>query len=238
MAQTMPELRYRYGIKTVTSFLLEHQNRNPWTPELADAPEMPLHAVKEGVQRMVDVLADEEMHDHLSLEVFSSSGRHEHDLSVPAAGQTLALALQSVADQMFSMQAGYYDGGYNTNTAEGLARAVEELTSDRNRPHAARTILLVTNGPPDYVPEGQTPTEYTLAYAAAAAEQGIRIYTVGIGSNVDADLLQEIADRTGGQYLFVDDAMDPDTGRPQYETELPAVFEALAGASRPVRLIR
>ncbi len=226
MANTQPALRYRYGLKTFTNFLLENKCTNEQTNILWQTPEQPLQAVKDAVQTMTDVIISLESLDRLSLEVFATSVHHEVDLTDE---------LQSVPERLYQRQAGHYDT--TTNIGGGLAQGIAELSSSRGRASAMKIIVLMTDGKPnvnengDYVGDDDpTVRDYCLAKAQEAADAGIRIYCVSVGQDVDRELMQEVAAIGHGQEFYA-------AGTPeQYQAELEDIFRALGG-KRPVALI-
>jgi Flp pilus assembly protein TadG len=234
MYYTDSSLRYRYGIKTVVNYLLERQANNSSCSDLPDAPEMPIKSAKDAVQTMIDLIVSLDTQDHVSLEVFATSSRHEVNLTIPSGGQSLASALQVVPATLYERQAGHYDS--TTNIGAGLNQGLTELTSSRARSAAAKVIILLTDGKPNVGSGSMSPEAYTIDRATAAANNRITIYCVGLGGDADPDLLQQIADIGGGQYFYADSAPDPITGQPQYVSQLNAIFNELGG-KRPVRLI-
>ncbi|WP_255191837.1 vWA domain-containing protein [Natronobeatus ordinarius] len=91
-----------------------------------------------------------------------------------------------------------------TNTGAGLTIGLEELESNgwENR---SSVIILLSDG---YTNRGPDP----IAIAEDAADNDVEISTVGLGSSIDEQELQEIASITGGEYYHVEDADDlPDT---------------------------
>jgi hypothetical protein len=109
------------------------------------------------------------------------------------------------------------------------------------RPSAAHIMVLMTDGqanvypdlPPGYDPEdcysddlwpaqpGETTDqararECVVWFAERARDQGIVIYTIGLGAQADSELLYHVADLTGGWYYFAPSA-----------EELNAIFENL-----------
>ena len=242
MNKTDASLRHRYGIKTFVNYLLEKRSRNAYTPELVNTPEEPLFSVKNSVQTMINEIVALETQDHVSLETFGQYGTHRVDLTIPDAEQSLASALQEIPDAMFGFQAGH-DTAY-TNIGGGMDRALEELESDRARTAAAKVIIMLTDGKPN-VNEfnnivGNNNAE-ALAWAedraATAKERSITVYTIGVGGDVNAELITALA-TSPEHYYFADNAPDPNNGgQPQYITQLKAIFQILGG-KRPVRLIQ
>jgi uncharacterized protein YegL len=84
------------------------------------------------------------------------------------------------------------DDAGGTAIGAALHEANDELINNGDPTHLWIIILLT---------DGMTGDE-TLCYSEAqrAAANGIKIYTIGLGENVDEILLQDIADLTGGKY--------------------------------------
>lgn len=242
MRTTDENFRYRYGLKTMTNYLLEKLNSNSKCSDLKNAPEMPLQSVKDSVQTLITMLNNLESDDHVSLEVFATTGRHEVDLRSPDAGESPSAVLQVVADTLRARQAGHYDS--TTNAGGGLDKAIAELTSSRARGYAKKCIFFLSDGKPNvdstgtYVGNGAaSAVAWGVDRATHAAEQGIVLYTVGVGNDANDGFLQNLADIGGGEYFFADNAPDPATGQPMYVAQLQQIFQELGG-KRPVRLIK
>lgn len=85
------------------------------------------------------------------------------------------------------------EGG--TDLSAGLDAGIEELT--RNRVEGRQQFLIfLTDGEGNYDP----------ASAQRARAAGIKIYTIGLGSEINPAILEEIARDTGGRYYPVEDA--------------------------------
>ncbi len=78
----------------------------------------------------------------------------------------------------------------------GLLAARDELTGPAAEPGRNRVIVLLTDGQPT----GVEPQEVVTAATAAKAD-GLELYAIGLGSDVDADLLREVASGPGYFYL-------------------------------------
>lgn len=100
---------------------------------------------------------------------------------------------------------GRIDNVGGTNLSAGLDAAIGELAA-KKAPDRDQFIIFLTDGQGEYFPES----------AARARQEGIKIYTVGLGEEIPADLLAGIAAETGGQYYPVADA-----------SELTALFEKI-----------
>ncbi len=100
-----------------------------------------------------------------------------------------------------------------TNIGDGIAFANNELTSVRANPSAAKIEILLTDGlanKPNGPGYGEWPADvvYAKAKADEAALLGIRIFTIGLGSNVNTSMLQYIASTTDAQYYFAPTGAD------------------------------
>lgn len=217
---------YRYGLKTYTDFLLEKQPENYSTSNLWATPEQPLRAIKDAVQVLVNTITDLDNLDHISLETFATTSRHEVNLSDN---------LQRVADMLYQRQSGHYSR--STNIGGGLSRAIAELQSERARGSTRKIIVLMSDGVPNVDENGrgvsdgaEAATSWALDQAQEAADLGFQIYTVSLGYSVDRPLMQEIATIGGGQEFYA--SGNPD----EYTEQLQLIFRTLGG-KRPVALI-
>lgn len=99
---------------------------------------------------------------------------------------------------------GVASGGTDITDAVNTGRAVLMAGATAGRP---RIAILLTDGLSGYDP----------AATAAALADNVVVYTIGLGAGVDAELLQGIADGTGGRYLHLDQA-----------SQLPPIYAELA----------
>ncbi|MGB0715872.1 MAG: VWA domain-containing protein [Phycisphaerae bacterium] len=218
--------RYRFGLKTLTNYLLERQNSADETADLADVPTQPMQAVKDAVTHLTGVLDELDSGDQVSLEIYGTTGRHEVDLTH---------TFYEVSNRLSAMQAGHYDN--NTNIGAGLLRAREELASQRHNPLAHKVIFLLTDGYANIGCDGCTQYDvnmgraYALQEAQLAADEGIQIHCVSVGSNYDQALMDEIAEIGNGTHFHAEGTID------QYSEQLDTIFESLGG-QRPVSLIQ
>ena len=241
MTATDSNFRYRYGIKTVTNYLLEKRADKDDCPELQDAPEMPLKSVKDAVQSMIDIIVSMETQDHVSLETFAQYGYHEVDLPDATTSSELYAALAEIPATLNQRQAGHYTS--ITNIGAGMQKGIQELTSSRARSSAAKVIILLTDGKPNTNSSGGSvgndapeAVNWALDQADEAKESGITVYTIGVGGDVNADLCEQMASEPEF-YFYADSSPDPQTGAPMYVTQLQEIFNTL-GTKRPVRLIQ
>jgi Mg-chelatase subunit ChlD len=105
---------------------------------------------------------------------------------------------------------GALTAGGGTNMADGLERGRAELAGPRHRPASRPILVLLSDGRPT---AGGDP----LVPAAAAKAAGMRLITIGLGNDVDPELLRAVAS-TAGDYFFA-----PDSSR------LDTIFQQIAG---------
>jgi len=97
--------------------------------------------------------------------------------------------------------------GGSTNMGAAIDKANNELMSVANNLQLAKVEILLTDGKAnrpngDGFNENPADVALVLAKSLEAAENGIMIYTIGLGSDVNTGMLQTIADNTGGKYYF------------------------------------
>ncbi len=222
--QTNRDFRYRVGVKTFMSYLMERRFEHSKTPEFADTPAQPMQAVKDAVGHMVQYLDDLGTDDQLSLEIYGTVARHEVDLTMD---------VRQVSTRLIELQAGHYDGW--TNMGGGVKRATKELTSNRARRVSGKMMILLTDGYANVNENGNTGdypggTAYALAQAQQAADAGILIFTVSVGANVQVSLMEQIAEIGSGEHFHAEGSIE------EYSAQLEDIFRRL-GAKRPIELI-
>ena len=225
MTNADPNFRHRLGLKTFVNYLLEQQPGNAQTPELADTPAQPMQAVKDATAQLSSLLSEWGTNDHLSLEVYGATARHEVDLTND---------FEVVANRISAMQAGHYDTW--TNMGGGILCATEELTGARARRTARKVMILLTDGGANVTADGTVgdsyaATVYAKEMARSAAGQNIVIFSVSVGSGADQVLMQEIAAMGSGEHFHAEGSIEV------YSAELEQIFKALGG-KRAVELIR
>lgn len=155
------------------------------------------------VKSVVDDFVIQRQGDRIGLVLFGSSAY----LHVP-----LTLDVVSVQKMLDNAQAG--EAGDQTAIGDAIGLAVSNL---RSRPEKSRVIILLTDG------GDNASTIPPLEAAKLAHEYGIRIYTIGVGTqglvsipdqngaiamaqfDLDEGLLQKIATTTGGGYFRASD---------------------------------
>lgn len=217
--------RYKFGVKCLidlwnTTYPMHHE-----TPFLWKMGQQPITALKNSTDLLLDYLTEVEAEDEVGLSVYT----YPND-----DGALLECGLTTDFDQIKTIsrqrQAGHYD--HYTNIGAGMRVAREELVHNA-RPSAFRMMVLMTDGIANRSSTGAGPREFALDEADLAAQAKIKIMTISLGANADTELMQEIADRTGGIHFNVPGG----SGVAEYEEQLKKVFAEIA-ADRPLKLIR
>jgi Flp pilus assembly protein TadG len=224
---------YKFGVKSFTNYLLEQQYTHWATPELADTPEQPMGAIKDAASQLVDIVDALESNDQLGLGAYGTVGYGPD--TYPDYLSWLTGDLDSVKAKIEELQGGMFS--CCTNIAQGIDEGVNILfNSPESRPHAAKVMLLLTDGianqtraNPTEMDEAQARAD-TLAAAQDAADMGVRIYTVSVGTQADTDLMKQVAEIGHGEWFHAQGTVE------EYQNQLSAIFESL-GAKRAVALI-
>ncbi len=108
----------------------------------------------------------------------------------------------------------------------GILAARVELLSVRAREGADKVMVVFA--------DGQSDTAAALAAAQLAADDGITIHTVGLGTNVDQALLGGIATIGGGVFISIPN----NTNEAVYGPELKAAFQTIATSEVKYGLIQ
>ena len=110
-------------------------------------------------------------------------------------GQTLPATDGNVLDAQAFVDDLVADGG--TNIFDALKSAFSAFPSQTGNP---RYVVFMTDG---QATEGETGTQAILNMAASHNEVGARIYTFGIGYNVNTLLLDQLAKQSSGDALYI-----------------------------------
>ncbi|AXH98341.1 VWA domain-containing protein [Sporosarcina sp. PTS2304] len=90
-----------------------------------------------------------------------------------------------------------------TNIASGLKIAFSKFTTEREK-----MLILLTDGKSSKAP--------IMKELEEAKKRGIKIFTIGLGNNLDKSLLKQIASETGGSYFHIKE-----------DIELPLVYQSI-----------
>lgn len=216
--------RRKFGMLTLIDFWNNNKPLHDQTPDLWKISQQPITALKDSVDVLLDFLTDVGAEDNVGLSIYTYT---DSDGAKLEAG--LGTQLNIIKGISRQRQAGHYD--YYTNIGAGMRTARLELVA-QGRPKAIKTMILMTDGQANRSSTSANPAQSALDEAQWAKDSQIKIITISLGANADTELMQQIADITGGQHFNVPGGQ----GVEQYNDELKEVFKEIA-AARPVKLI-
>ncbi|HPU33302.1 MAG TPA: VWA domain-containing protein, partial [Phycisphaerae bacterium] len=226
-----PQLRWRFGLKTLVDFPQDKYPSHNDSPGLAGAPEEPMGAVANAVQESLNIIESLESNDLVGTAAYSTQGYGP--AQKPSALSWLTDDLNLLRDQVATLQAGMWST--NTNIAQGIDRGAEVLLqSPRGRDNAAKIMVLLTDGnanqtrsePSQYLPYDRRPAEDTLDAARdahLAHPQRIRIYCVSVGVDSDQELMEQVAQIGQGEHFHAGGDVE------SYREQLQQIFRDLGG---------
>lgn len=216
--------RRKFGMLTLINFWNKNKPKHSQSPGLWQASQQPITALKDSVDLLVDYLVSVAAEDNVGLSVYNSPSRE--GLLELSLGSSFA----TVKTTSRQRQAGHYDT--LTNIGAGMRTARLELEANA-RPKALKMMILMTDGIANVSSTGASPAQFARDEADLAAASNIKVMTISLGAGADTNLMQQIADATGGQHFNVPGGQ----GVAQYEDELKQVFGEIA-SDRPLKLIR
>lgn len=93
-----------------------------------------------------------------------------------------------------------------TNYEEALQHSINSLDVNNNTSSENIIIFLSDGYPTDDSGYAIDPSDFDYSVVDTAAAAGIKIYTIGLTDNVCETILEEMADRTGGEYFYANTA--------------------------------
>ena len=214
--------RYKFGYLNLINYWQEQREAYNETPVLWKTSEQPITAVKNSVTVFLSFLQEVNTNDRLGLAVYTAANG---DAKLE---RELGFQFDEIEQISRERQAGHYHS--QTNIGAGLRVGREEM--DRNsRPGAFKLIVLMTDGIanlPSSDPIGAVMTQVNLCQQA-----GYPVVTISLGAGADKDLLQEIADLTGGFHFNIPGGQTVS----QYEEDLKDAFREIVDI-RPLQLVK
>ncbi|MBN1910193.1 MAG: VWA domain-containing protein [Pirellulales bacterium] len=214
----------KYGHMNLINYWLEQKPMHSQTPDLWMGNAQPVGAVKDAVDVFMEYIQEVDTEDRAALVIYDSPSQEalvEHHLTDD---------FDAVVTTVQQRQAAHYDN--YTNIGAGIRDAVLELNANA-RIGAFKMIVLMTDGQANK-PSGVDAAAYALAQADEAAAKRYPIITISLGSGADTNLMQQIADRTGGVHFNI-----PGIGGEvvNYREQLLQVFRQIAD-DRPLVLVK
>ena len=148
-------------------------------------PPQPLTQAKEAAADFVTRLSRTDQIGYVSFATEASS----------PIDQELTRDIERVRGRIVSTRIGT-NGIQYTNIGDALARARNEFFSLRKNPDARPVVVLLTDGEPTYPKspdDPDFPSNYARQVADVLKQEGVSIFTIGLGDDVNEPLLREIA---------------------------------------------
>ena len=214
----------RYGGVTLTNYWLARRRRASQTPGLHATSQQPLTAVKDAIDVFIDVLHQEDTDDRLGLAVYTAAD------GTAMSEHSLTHDFDPIGALARARQAGHYHD--MTNISAGMEVGIDELVGTA-RPGAHRTMVLLTDGIANRPGSRSEAKARSIDAAHRASDEGVRVLTVSVGLGADTQLMDDIADITGGVHFNVPGGSTIE----ELESGLREAFRRIA-AERPLRLVR
>ena len=220
----------KFGVKSAINFWLKNKPRASQSPFLAHVSAQPLTAVKDAVDVFLDDVGQVNTADRVGVSVYNASN------GFGVTECTLTDDLEVVREVTRTRQAGHYQGW--TNIAAGLNNARQEL-QQHGRNGASKIIVLMTDGCANWT--GGTENGYApeqarqevLAEAQQCRDLRFPIVTISLGSKADLDLMEEVAEISGGIHYSIPGGVPVEA----YADDLIETFQEIAIA-RPLKLVQ
>ena len=158
---------------------------------LGTDPPQPLTDVKDTALYFVNQLGGNNRHSLIS---FANEARVDALLGVDIENMRQAIRNMSIAA----------NGVQNTNIGAGIMTAREELNSAKHREGADKALVLLTDGVanlPSRIGTRNYPEIYAIESAELARGDGISLYTIGLGKDINMDFLKTLATTTAEAYF-------------------------------------
>lgn len=153
-------------------------------------PPQPLESVKSAAISFVDLLRKS---DAIGLVSFATTPTLDLMMGQNAVAVKQAIQAISIATE----------GTQYTNIAETIITATKEIVA-RKRTTAHQALIILTDGAATYpLKKGDAsyPAKMAIEAADAAKQQGIEVFTIGLGSTIDKDVLRAIASSADHFYV-------------------------------------
>jgi len=160
---------------------------------LGKNPQQPLTDVKNAAESFVGELSK---YDQASVVSFANTASEPVDISLSKDLSKVKSTIDSISILTPVLQ--------NTNIGDGLQKGLNELISQNAKSNSGKILVLLTDGVanlPFKKGNSKYPESYALAVAKNAKDQGIRIFTIGLGKDLHQDFLKQVASTPTDFYL-------------------------------------
>jgi Mg-chelatase subunit ChlD len=161
---------------------------------LGENPPQPMTDVKEAAQSFVRELSK---FDQGAIISFANEATAPLDAPLTSDLRSLRDAIGAISIiQPWNTQ--------NTNLGDGIQKAMDELGTSRARADSGKIIIALTDGVatrPEKKGDAKYPESFALAVAKQAKEKGSRVFTIGLGKDLNQEFLKQVATSPEDFYL-------------------------------------
>ena len=160
---------------------------------LSKNPPQPLTDVKKAAESFVGELSK---YDQASVTSFANTASDPVDVSLTSDLSVVKNAIDSISILTPTLQ--------NTNIGDGLQKGLDQLVSQNAKQSSGKILVLLTDGVanlPYKKGDKKYPENYALAVAKNAKDQSVRIFTIGLGKDLNQDFLKQVATTPSDFYL-------------------------------------
>jgi hypothetical protein len=249
----------KYGYRTLMDYLLTDRPQHTKSEDLWRTPHYPATAVKNGASLFLDFLEELDFGDEVGLVVYDTQSYKETTLSsegIDISGDPITSDYDAIDTMQIRKQAGNVDGW--TGMGYGIRDAREMLLSHA-RYGAKPMMLVMTDGQTNQRPSGWTlpsgwnwsnytdfdddgdsdfstsdkDKQYAFWQAAQAIDAGITIHTMSVGAGADTELMDAIAQASGGVSLIIPGGQTIE----ELESQVLEAFAAIASKIPAAKLV-
>jgi len=160
---------------------------------LGKNPPQPLTDVKNAAVFFVNQLGP---NDQGALITFANEASNPIDSLLTSSFESLKTAIGNIAIKT--------PGTQNTNLADGIFQAKNELVSERHNESAGKVMVVLTDGiatMPQKAGDPKYPETFALERANEAKANGVSIFTIGLGKELNIEFLKQVASSSEEFYL-------------------------------------
>ena len=160
---------------------------------LGTNPPQPLTDVKDAANSFVSELTK---NDQSAVVSFSNTASNPVDMALTSDLTSAQNAINAIT--ILS------EGSQNTNIGDGLLKGLNELISSNAKTDSGKILVLLTDGVvnlPTKKGDKKYPENYALQVAQNAKDKGVRIFTIGLGKDLNQTFLKQVASSPSDFYL-------------------------------------
>ena len=160
---------------------------------LGTNPPQPLTDVKDAADSFVSELSK---NDQSAVVSFANTASNPVDVALTSDLTSAQNAINSINILP--------QGSQNTNIGDGLMSGLNELTSSNAKPDSGKILVLLTDGVPNLPAKkgnAKYPETFALQAAQSAKDKGVRLFTIGLGKDINQAFLKQIASSPTDFYL-------------------------------------